>query len=224
VGANRDETLIAGNLAPDGSFTGRITETTTGTKQYSLRGAFTTPYDSTGRDRLARAIANSVFEGASGSADSLQIFDGRDWSAEPKVSAFVSGGHATSSAGGQEILTLPIHDYASPGLVSDLRSRGPRKFPIDVAAVTGPGLESYDLRLTLPAGWRARLPSDVSSASDFGSYTATYAQDGRVLRVVRRIEGRKGTEPPSKIGALIDWLAALAKDDVKYIVIEHGND
>jgi hypothetical protein len=42
-----------------------------------------------------------------------------------------------------------------------------------------------------------------------------------MLHVVRRLVGRKGTEPPERIGQLIAWLTAMGADDVRYLVLEH---
>ncbi|MBI1967496.1 MAG: DUF3857 domain-containing protein [Gemmatimonadetes bacterium] len=220
VSANRAEFMIDGELSPTGLFTGRYTERRTGIQQYGLRDAFSRDFTASERDQLARSIANAVFEGASG--DSVELFNGKDLSATPRVSVVIRGARAGQRAGGTQILTLPIRNYASPGLVSELESRGPRRFPIDVGAVIGPIEEVSELRLRLPEGWRAQLPDDVTAMSPFGSYSAEYRQDGRELRVVRRLSGRKGTEPPEQIRALIDWLSEVARDDVKYIVLEQG--
>ena len=76
--------------------------------------------------------------------------------------------------------------------------------------------------MTLPAGWKAELPPNVMEASQFGSYSAEYVQDGRELRVTRRMSGAKGTAPPESVDALIAWLRAISKDDVKFIVLQPG--
>lgn len=218
VAENRAEVELAGDLSTDGMFTGRYTETQSGTQQYSLRSGFTRDFTADEQRQIARSIANNVFQGAAG--DSLQLFNGRDLRAKPRVSVWISGGRAAQSAGNQMILTLPIQNYANAALVSDLESRPLRRFPIDVAEVAGPAETVAALRLRLPEGWRARLPDGVTAESEFGSYRAEYRQEGRDLVVVRRMTGRKGVEPPTKIGALVAWLRAVAKDDVKYIVLE----
>src|SRR5574341_344159 len=218
VTANRAEVRIEGELASDGLFTGRYTVRATGTQQYGLRDAFSRVFTQEQRDQLARNIANSVFEGARG--DSAEVFNGKDLTATPRVSVVIRGARAGQRTCSTMILTLPIRDYANPGLVSDLESRGPRRFPIDVAAVVGPVEDETELRVRLPEGWRARLPENVTASSRFGTYSARYRQDGRGLVVVRRLAGRKGTAPADQIGALIEWLREVAKDDVKYIVLE----
>lgn len=219
--ANRAEVRIVGELTPEGVFTGRYSETRIGTQQYALRGAFDREYTANERQQLARAIANSVFQGAQG--DSVELFNGHDLAATPRIAVSLRTTRAVQSAGGTHILTLPLEDYAAPGLVADLENRGPRRFPIDVADVIGPVDDLSEFRVQLPAGWRARLPEGVRATSDFGDYMAEYRQDGRELRVTRRMVGRRGTQPPERIGALVAWLREVARDDVKYIVLEAPN-
>jgi hypothetical protein len=219
--ANRSELRIAGALTADGIFEGRYTLHHSGTLQYSLRSSFVRDFTPDERRLLAREVAGNVFQGAAG--DSLEVFNGRDLRATPRVSVWISGGRAAQSTGDQMILTLPIPIYANPSLVSDLESRSTRRFPIDVGEVAGPAEAVAELRLRLPAGWRARVPQNVTAESEFGSYRAEYRQQGRELVVIRRMAGRKGIEPPEKIGALIAWLRGVAKDDVKYIVLERGS-
>ena len=220
VSANRSEVRLNGELSAAGVFSGRYTEVRIGTQQYGLRGGFTRDFTSDERRQIARAIANNVFQGAAG--DSLELFNGRDLRATPRVSVWISGGKAAQSTGNQLILTLPLQNYADAALVSDLESREVRRFPIDVEAVVGPHEAVSELRLRLPEGWRARLPDGVSAESEFGSYRAEYRQDGRDLVITRRIAGRKGLEPPTKIDALVAWLRAVAKDDVKYVILERA--
>lgn len=203
-------------------FDGKWTSEATGTQQYALRSSMsrTTTLDSTARARATLAIANSIVDGAAG--DSLQLFDGRDLAATPRISVRLKHGRMATASGGVRILTLPIRNFAVPHVVSALESRGPRTQPIDVEKVWGPHENVEELRVTLPPGWHARLPENVRAASAFGTYTATYAQEGRELRVTRTLTGASGVQPASAIGALIAWLEAMSKDDVKYIVVEPG--
>jgi transglutaminase-like putative cysteine protease len=219
--ANRRVAVITGDLAADGLFNGRYAETVTGGLQYSLRNAFSNKFSQKQKDDLTRALANGVFEGASG--DSLVIFDGRDLRAEPKMSVAIRGGRAATSSGGTQIFTVPLPNYGSQGLIKDLearKARGPRRFPIDVAAVIGPVETVHELRMRLPEGWKARLPESVTANSVFGRYHAEYAQVGRELCVTRTLSGDRGVQPPEAADALIAWLKDVAKDDVRYIVLE----
>jgi hypothetical protein len=152
----------------------------------------------------------------------LQVFDGRDLTTTPRVAVLLRNAPAASGSGGSRILTLPssIPSFVSHGIASQLEQRKPRRFPIDVSDVVGPIQTVAELRVTLPAGWRAQLPPTVAESSAFGSYRAEYVQQGRELRVTRAMSGRKGIEPPEQVDALIAWLRAVSKDDVKYIVID----
>ena len=222
IGANRDDDFLVGELSLDGTLSGRYSELQTGTRQYGLRGAFTNEMDQNDKDRLAQRIAGEVVPDAV--SDSLQIFDGRDWSARPYVQLTFHGGRPASTAGATDILTLPLHDYATPKLITDLAGRGPRRFPIDFWGQAGaPHEESSSLEVTLPLGWRAQLPSNVDASSIFGRYTAEYRQDGRVLRITRRLVGAPGIQAPDKVGVLVDWLKRIGADDVKYVVLNRGH-
>ena len=218
--ANRDVARLTGELSPQGVFHGRYVHVATGDQQYGLRRTFATRFGATERERITRAAVNMLFPGATG--DSLELFDGRDLRAEPRISVVVRDAQATSTSGSNDILTLPIHNYGElKGLAAELEARGPRRFPIDVAAVAGPHEEAAELTLTLPEGWRAQLPPNVTAQSAFGNYRAEYGQAGRVLHVARTLIGRKGIEPPGRIGELIQWLKDMGRDDVRYIVLEH---
>jgi len=220
VAANRDVSTLTGELTPDGEFHGRMVHTATGDQQYPLRRMFATKLGPAERERVTLAIANTVFPGARG--DSLEVFDGRDLRAEPRVAVVVHGARLTSRSGTQEILTLPLHNYGEvKALAAELAARGPRRFPINAGEVAGPRVETAELHITLPPGWRASLPPNITATSLFGSYMARYAQDGRVLHVTRRLVGRAGTEPPERIGQLIAWLNEMGADDVRYVVLEH---
>ena len=220
--ANRSETQIVGELSPDGFFTGRYTEIKSGSLQYSLRSAYARVFSKDEISRMTQAIANVVFSGASG--DSLRTFDGRDLQAKPILSLNVQNAPVLSGSGSTRIFALPsaMPNYNSLSLVSQLEQRKPRRFPIDIARVIGPLEIVSELRMTLPPGWKADLPVNITEQSLFGSYHAEYAQNGRELRVMRRMSGTKGTAPPDSVDALIAWLRAISKDDVKFIVLQPG--
>jgi hypothetical protein len=58
------------------------------------------------------------------------------------------------------------------------------------------------------------------ATSAFGTYTATYAQTGRELRVTKLIRGSRGTLPPTAAPALLAWLKEMGTDDVRFVVVE----
>lgn len=218
--ANGTVTVLRGELKPDGSFAGRYSQTASGSAQYGLRESLSSSAMMTAseRDRMTRALAGSVFEGASG--DSLSVFDGRDLEALPRISLAITATRAAARSGPDYIFKLPIPSYPLSQLVAELEARPSRRYPIDVEELFGPTTMEWALDITLPEGWRPRLPSNVEAASRFGTYRSTYAVEGRMLRVERRVTGRRGIEPPEAIGELIGWLKAIAADDVPYIVFE----
>jgi hypothetical protein len=218
--ANRSTVSIVGELTADGGFNGKWTESAAGNLQYELRAKMskTTKPDSAERAHTTLAIANSIVEGSSG--DSLQLFEGRDLSAVPRISVVIRGGKMIQDAGGALLLELPIENFARPSLVTTLENRGPRKSPISSTRVWGAEEYVQELRLTLPAGWRAKLPPNALVRSEFGEYEATYAQVGRELRVQRRRSGTTGVFPADQYGALLDFLRAMSKDDVKLLLLE----
>ena len=220
VTVNRATVQISGELTADGTFSGRYVEVATGSRQYNLRSAFATPFAAADRERLARSLANALFQGATG--DSLVLFNGRDLGAQPRVALAIKDARPVSSAGGTQILTLPIRNYSRPDILADLESRGHRRSPIDVELVVGPYEEASEFQLTLPDGWRARLPADVDAVSVFGRYHSHYAQRGRLLVVERTIVGATGVQPPEQIDQLIAWLKQVGQDDVRYIVLDPG--
>jgi hypothetical protein len=220
LGTNRSVATLVGSLDTAGIFAGNLEEVMSGDRQYSMRDNFSAPIDSTRRGRLARKIASTLFPGGTG--DSLHIFDGRDLQAVPKLTVSIHNGHAATAAGSTEILTLPMRTYDLHSISNDLRSRGPRKFPISALAVSGGGVDEEDFVVTLPAGWHARLPAPVTATSAFGLYESQYSQDGQVVRVMRRLTGRRGVLPPDRIVDLLAWLDAVSKDDSKYLLIDRA--
>ena len=220
VSANRSAIALVGEVDTSGTFSGRLTREATGARQYSLREAFAEATSPSDRERFLRTAAGSIFDNAVG--DSLVAFDGRDLRAPARITMALRNGRAVRSSGGLELLHVPIDNFASTGVANELAARGPRRFPIDVPSVAGVSELDMEFRVTLPEGWQARLPANVSAASAFGTFRAEYSQQGRVLSVKRYLAGARGTQPPEKIGELIDWLRAMSRDDVSFIVLEHS--
>ncbi len=219
VGANYSETRIAGALSAEGKFNGRYLERGIGSAQYGLREAFATPLDSTQRANVSRSIAQSMFRGAAG--DSLIGFEGKNLTAEPKVSLVIKNGQATRRSGATEILTLPLGGLGAwaEARVNLLDEKPERHYPIGAAL---PPMSSYrEFRVTLPEGWTARLPDDVVVKGIFGSYESRYRQEGRDLVVTRHITGTRDLWlPKERVGELKEWLRAVAKDEVPFLVLD----
>jgi hypothetical protein len=126
-----------------------------------------------------------------------------------------------AGSGRTVILTLP---FGNMRVMADaaraLEVKKERHFPIDAAKVIGPITGVDELTLTLPDGWRAQLPKDVSVTGKWGTYAATYRQEGSRLHFTRRLEGARGVHPPDALPELVAWFRAIAADDVPYIVLE----
>jgi transglutaminase-like putative cysteine protease len=222
-GDNLNETRIVGTLSPDGYVTASYEERGLGTHQANLRSLFLGPVDSTQRAEFARSIATKLFPGSD--ADSLEIFDGRDLNADPRVSLRIVRGLAARRMrnGRTVILTLPLTSMRSMAdAASALEARGRRRFPIDAGKVIGPVVGATEITLTLPTAWSAQLPPDVTASGKWGTYTASYRQEDRILRVSRRLEGARGIHPPEELADLTRWLREIARDDTPYLVIEPG--
>lgn len=63
------------------------------------------------------------------------------------------------------------------------------------------------------------LTQEAVDRSRFGRKTSTYSIDGSVLRVRREYVGGRGIAPQDALPELIEWLQAMARDDVRYIVL-----
>jgi hypothetical protein len=222
-GDNLNQTRIVGTLSPDGYVTASYEERGLGTRQYGLRSLFLGPIDSTRRADFARSLAAKLYPGAQG--DSLQIFDGHDLTAVPRVALRIARGLAArpTGSGGTMILSLPFPSMRGMAdAAAALEARGPRRFPIDAAKIVGPVAGDTELSLTLPSGWSAQLPPGVTVTGKWGSYRSQYRQEGSTLYLTRRLEGARGVYPPDALPDLTAWLRAIGQDDVAYLVIERG--
>ncbi|HEU4760706.1 MAG TPA: DUF3857 domain-containing transglutaminase family protein [Gemmatimonadales bacterium] len=218
---NRVVQRMVGALDANGDITARYEEIRTGSMQYSLRSALEHTPDSADADNFAKALARKFYPTAN--ADSLELFNGRDLSATPRVALRIIGGHAARSSGDTRILQLPFAGMGQMlGAATALGEQKPRKFPIDAAAVTGADVLEQEIRLELPDGWHARLPKSVSATSPFGSYSVEYGQEGRELHFRRLFQGSRGVQPASTMPDLISWFQQIGSDDVAFVVLEKG--
>lgn len=215
---NRSEARFIGVLDSTGVFNGRYEERVSGTMQYTLRGLFSATHSDKELEEFTRFLGGMIMRGARG--DSLEVFDGNDLAAEPRISLKLIGGELTRSAGDNEIMTLPIPNFPMDPIIAELEAEGERRYPFDIGDVVGWQVSTWELQVTLPEGWKAQLPDNVDVKSAFGEYSTEYGQDGRELRIVRRMAGSKGVAPPSAKEELIEWMRAVSADVVPFIVIE----
>lgn len=219
VGESLTETRLVGRIGPEGRFNGLYEGRYSGARQASMRSAFESPMDSTERAKFTRQVAQRWFDGARG--DSLVAFEGKDLEAEPKITLAIRDGRALRRSGDKWILANPLGSMSEmAGAADELESRPARLFPIDARRVINSETEVTELSLQLPEGWRPQLPKSVQAQSQFGKYETTYAFEGGVLRMVRRISGSRAVLPPEGIGELVAWFRQIAEDDAQYILIE----
>ena len=214
---SRSSIVVAGELSGDGSFDGTYTETVTGTIQYRIRAEFYRTLSEQRRARVARNLGQRIFESAS--ADSVELFVGRDLSTAPRLWGRIHADNILQEIPGGWLFPLKLPRYASEEGIARLEEDVDRQFPIDVEQVFGRKEHYSELRILLPEGWAAELPSSVTAESRFGRYESSYEQDGRELVVRRRILGNDGQAPPESYRELIDWFKEMFGDDAKYIVL-----
>jgi hypothetical protein len=104
---------------------------------------------------------------------------------------------------------------------SQLEAAAKRRFPIDAGKVLGHINVTYEGRITLPAGWKARLPPSDSAVGPFGTYVSSYTQTGTELTFRRHIKGATGIYPATRVDDLIAWLKKAGTDRVSVILLDH---
>ncbi len=220
IGTNVAVDSLVGDLTATGAFAGRLTRLRSGRAALALRMELARPFTAEERGEIARGIASGLVEGAVG--DSLQLFDGRDLTAVPRISVAIQSVQALRDAGADlSLLRLPLGPLFSTARVADVTAHVPRRYPIDAAAVLGPVAFREVFAITLPAGWHAQLPAGVSDSSVYGVYHSTYTQQGRVLTVERTGRGARGVLPPGQVSGLIAFLRTLSRDDGRYLILQH---
>jgi hypothetical protein len=205
-----------------GMLRGRVEQEVSGAPSYSLRNVFMQP-DTTNRATMVRQLAQSMFPGANATADSFVAFDGRDLQAAPRTSFTVSAQGALRAVGDKRILTLtPFMRGNAAGFANRARTLAAapaRTTPIDASKILGMLVTTTDVRITLPAGWKAELPTNVLVTSFFGSYESRWTQQGDEVRLVRRIQGMRGIHPPQRIAEVIAFFEAVGADNYDFLTL-----
>lgn len=218
---NRISLRIVGSVSEDGFFNGTYEEQSTGAGQYFLRGMLQNPLDSSARVNIPKRIVDRFFQGAD--ADSLQAFNGKDLNAPAKISFRIHNAKTIERLGDSNIFTVPFGGMGHfSTFAAELEKEPKRRFPIDARKILPVGTDATAFEITLPAGWKAKLPSGVTATSVFGSYRSEYRQDGRVLKISRSFTGAKAVLSPEKMPDLIAWFRQVGKDDTKFILLENA--
>ena len=214
-------------VSADGRAAGRAVERAEGSPTYGVRVALGTPLDSTRRAAFARSLTQRLFgaEATSGSrVDSLVVFDGRDFQATAQISYSVWSDQLIRTIGSAKVLAVPsvVRGPARSfrAALSELESRGPRQLPIDAGRILAPIVNTTEWIVTLPPNWTVDLPANVSATSFFGSYSSTWTQTGREVRVVRRLQGERGVFGPERIAEVLVWLRTVGADDQDFLTVK----
>jgi len=213
--ANRLATVVRGTVDDSGFVHARLEITGTGAMQYFLRAATAERMDSSQQAATTRQLATLLPFARS---DSLETFNGKDLTAQPRISFVVDGGKLFTISGPTAVLAVQGMGPGATHQLAELSAAGTRRYPIDISKVNPPIALDEETRLELPIGWQATLPSDVRATGPFGSYAVEYRQTGRELTIKRVVEGASGILAPDRVGDLVDWFHALARDDATAIV------
>ncbi len=218
--ANRSRAELHFTVEESGRMAGRVLEETAGAPSLALRAAFPRPLDAQQRANVTRALAQR-FYGTDAVMDSLVAFDGRDLSAPTTLQYHVTFPEAVKAVGSARLLTIPLGSRGPARtyrtVVRELESRSTRQAPIDAVKLVPPVTTIIDLRITLPVGWTAELPTPVTATSFFARYSSEWTQRGREVRLVRSVQGERGIFPPARIAEVLVWLRTVGADDQEYL-------
>ena len=193
--------------------TGHFDERNFGHGFEARRVAFSMPLDSARKATVMRGLL-AILPGAVG--DSMTAFSGRDLTAQPAYRMYFSRARGITNAGGLGLFNFPFGVYPGSQRAASLARLPVRKTMIDAEEVLlgrPSGVREVTMQVTLPEGWRARVPNDVVVAGDFGRYSTVYRQEGRVLTIARREESGQGIFPPSRLADVISFYKAISADE-----------
>jgi Domain of Unknown Function with PDB structure (DUF3857)/Transglutaminase-like superfamily len=210
---------LTGELANDGMFSGRVEISASGVPELWLRALTSPAQDTAQRTAYLQSLVSTNIPDVR--VDSLVSFDGKDFTAKPVVSFMIRNAHPTQRSGDVDILPLvdrsQTYKQMGYGVAPYYRSQA-----IDAERILPYGTLVTEVHITLPPGWHARLPPSVSATSVFGTFAATYQQEGRTLTITRRTVGSQGIYPKNRYPELVTWLLECAKDHAPVLVIDHG--
>ncbi len=222
---NGSTTRVAFDIDTAGRLVGRVTDDPTGWAADNMRAAFGAPLDSTRRVNVGRSLAQRLLA-TDATVDSLVVTEGRNFATAPHAAYRIVSGEALKSVGDTRLLPLAsflrgsARDYRN--MARDLESRGLRRFPVDAGQILAPATTVTDLRITLPPGWTAELPKNVSATSFFGSYSSVWTQKGREVHLLRTVRGGRGIFPSERIAEVIVWLKAVGADDNEFLSLRRA--
>ncbi len=215
-------TTMHGVLDSTGRMDMVVEDAPRGDNAWATRAAFAAPLDSARRAQGLRALASRYLPESTG--DSLQVFDGLDFSATPFMRAVLHDGRGARPAGPVWLLHLP-QPYTqiaggAAGTGRELAAQPRRRTPIDADKVVGRRTVDVEYRVTLPAGWTAQLPPNVTATSFFARYESSYRMEGRDLVLHRVIRGTgAGVQAPERVAEIVAWMQSVAADAHEFITL-----
>jgi hypothetical protein len=213
------DAAISGKLGEDGVFAGRYEETRRGYLEATMREVFKDPLDPAKRSNFGRAITGLYFDRPE--TDSLVAFDGKDLSAEVKVSAKITKARMVTRIGDVNLLTNPLRPMESYSRVADaIAEDNDRKLPYDMSKFTPQYTTHSVVRIKLPVGWTAILPKSEKLTGPVARYEVSYTQVGDELRIERTLTGLKGVVPVSRRQEIVEQLRKMGSDEAKLIVLK----
>jgi hypothetical protein len=220
VTSNLTTMRVRMSLDSSGLVRARVEEASRGGPSFGMRAAFAVPLDSSRRNDAQKILAQRMFA-TDATGDSLVGFDGKNLAAATTMSYLIRAENTLKAVGDLRLFSMnagfrgPARTFKN--LARELESRPARQFPIDAAQVLGQQETVTDLTITLPLGWKADLPKNVTATSFFGRYESVWTQTGREVRLIRRITGERGTFPPQRISEIIVWLKTVGADDYEFL-------
>lgn len=216
---------IAFDIDSGGRLVGHVVEEPEGWVADNMRAGLGAPLDSARRAGLTRSLAQRTLA-TDATVDSLVAADGRNFAVAPRIAYRIVSDNALKTVGDGRLLPLSAtlrglaRNYRN--IARDLESRGMRRFPVDAGQILAPATNVVDLRITLPPGWTAELPKNVSATSFFGSYSSTWTQKGQDVQLIRKVQGGRGIFPPERIAEVIVWLKAVGADDYEFLSLRRA--
>jgi hypothetical protein len=210
---------LVGAMDTAGIFTGTFEQTLVGSGGAFLQNAVKDASDSLMRKSMAMSLVRRVFDEAD--ADSLTVSSSTGAQKSATVTLRVRNAKAGTEVANLWVVNNPVRPFTIPGrIAADLEKAGARTLPIDLSRVIPIRGDVSEVRMLLPAGWKAILPKSIHYSGLLGSFDLTYAQTGNELHILRTITGAKGVVGPDKIGTVIADLKLIGADNSKMIGIQ----
>ncbi len=218
--ANAVTYQLVGEVDANGRLTGELTHRRGGGFGEGLRDLIGDSIAAEDRPYRAREVAYDMHRHLWGS-DVVRA-EGTSLDRDPVIVVRVQWQREVRRRGHEhDVLELPLFAYGADELLDQLVRVPARRTPMDATAILGsPATISHDLRITLPPGWRVGLPQNISASGLFGTYEASYSQEGRTLRITRRMTAGSGRHPPERLPDLVAWLRQIKEHEEFTLVLQ----